>query len=119
MKRPFRAFVFICHHLLPARPNWLIQSHVPPLLQDSYLWPNPTIRCFRGAFVLVNPIHHRFLKPPMLAGQPLGEKKETRKRVFLTGAGHLPLHLALLGLLIAAFVLFSSLVNAQSVDLTG
>jgi len=55
----------------------------------------------------------------MLAGQPLGEKKETRKRVFLTGAGHPPLHLALLGLLIAAFVLFSSLVNAQSVDPTG
>lgn len=44
---------------------------------------------------------------------------ETLGKVFLTGVGHAPLHLAFLRFLSAAFVLFSSPLNAQPVDPTG
>ncbi len=44
---------------------------------------------------------------------------ETLKRASPIGTGHTPLNLALLWLLIAAFVLYSSPVNAQSVDPAG
>jgi hypothetical protein len=43
---------------------------------------------------------------------------ETLKTAFLTAISRLPLYLALLELLSAAFVLFTSSTRAQSVDLT-